>query len=126
MAPGLGLRPVETPISADELRAMGAIDIASDAFLTPLRRDVATLGRAYGRDAQVVLLGSIATGKYVDTLLATLGDRLVFPEAFVGRGDMSRGGLLLRAARSGEELAYKPIADATLHGPRAPRLPRLR
>src|SRR5258705_137811 len=74
----------------------------------------------------VVLLGSIATGKYVDCLLEVFGPRLVFPAAFVGRGDMSRGGLLLRAARSGKELAYTPIAGATLHGPRPPKLPTLK
>lgn len=38
---------------------------------------------------------------------------------------MSRGGLLLRAARSGEELAYVPVAGATRHGKRPPKLPRL-
>jgi hypothetical protein len=71
----------------------------------------------------VVLLGSIATGKYTSALLEVFGRRLLFPAAFVGRGDMSRGGLLLRAARSGEELSYIPVAGATLHGPRPPKLP---
>jgi hypothetical protein len=75
---------------------------------------------------QVVLLGSIATGKYVDPLLEVFAERLVFPESFVGRGDMSRGGLLLRAARSGEELAYQPIAGAIRRGKRPPKLPRTR
>jgi hypothetical protein len=126
MTPGAGLRAPETLITADELRAMGTIDIASDDFARPLRRDAAFVDHAYGRDAVVVLLGSIATGKYIDTLLAAFGARLVFPSAFVGRGDMSRGGLLLRAARSGEPLAYEPIQGATLHGPRPPRLPRIR
>ena len=71
-----------------------------------------------------MLLGSIATGKYVDPLLEVFRDRLVFPETFVGRGDMSRGGVLLRAARSGEELSYRPIAGAIRHGKRPPKLPR--
>jgi hypothetical protein len=39
---------------------------------------------------------------------------------------MSRGGLLLRAARSGEELSYVPIYNAVLHGPRPPKLPKER
>src|SRR5919206_297107 len=68
--------------------------------------------------AEVVLLGSIASGKYVDVLLEVFGERLLFPETFVGRGDMSRGGLLLRAARSGEELTYRPIAGAIRRGQR--------
>jgi len=41
------------------------------------------------------------------------GDRLRFPTAFAGLGDMSRGGLLLRAARENRELAY-----TTLEAPR--------
>lgn len=70
----------------------------------------------------VVLLGSIATGKYADTLLAVLGERLVFPALFVGRGDMSRGGLLLRAVRDGRELDYVPVAGTVRRGRRPPRL----
>lgn len=126
MAPGRGLRPPESPISSDELRAMGQVEIESEAFTRPLRRDAEQLGERCGRDVRVVLLGSIATGKYVDPLLDVFGDRLLFPETFVGRGDMSRGGLLLRAARSGQELSYRPIAGAVRRGQRPPRLPRLR
>jgi hypothetical protein len=74
----------------------------------------------------VVLLGSIASDKYVEPLLATLGARLLFPVEFVGRGDMSRGGLLLRAVRAGVELACAPVAGAARHGPRPPRLPPVR
>jgi hypothetical protein len=58
-------------------------------------------------------------------LLAVLGERLHFPAEFVGRGDMSRGGLLLRAVRAGVELAYLPVAGAVRHGARPPRLPPL-
>ena len=70
----------------------------------------------------VVLLGSIASGKYVDVLGPIFGERLLFPPSFVGRGDMSRGGLMLRAAASGEELDYVPIAGAVRHGTRPPKL----
>jgi hypothetical protein len=66
-----------------------------------------------------VLLGSIATGKYVDVLLEVIGERLLFPTDFVGRGDMSRGALLLRAARDGKELIYEPVAGAIRRGRRA-------
>jgi hypothetical protein len=65
------------------------------------------------------LLGSVATGKYVDVLLEAMGERLLFPTDFVGRGDMSRGALLLRAARNGQELTYEPVAGAVRHGRRA-------
>jgi hypothetical protein len=126
MAPGAGLRDADARISADDLRAMAAVDVESTAFVRPLRRDAAIVNQICGADARIVLLGSIATGKYVDPLLEVFGARLVFPELFVGRGDMSRGGLLLRAARTGEELGYVPIEHAVLRGPRPPRLPRLR
>jgi hypothetical protein len=125
MAPGQGLRPTEWQLTAEDLRAMGKVDIETRAFITPLRRDAEQIAQLYGADAQVVLLGSIATGKYVDTLLDVFGDRLLFPETFVGRGDMSRGGLMLRAARSGDELAYVPVAGANRHGQRPPKLPKL-
>src|SRR5204862_56733 len=93
------------------------VDVESTAFVRPLRRDALLIDALCGRDARIVLLGSIATGKYIHTLLEVFGARLVFPAAFVGRGDMSRGGLLLRAANSGDELDYVPIHNAVLHGP---------
>jgi hypothetical protein len=70
----------------------------------------------------VVLLGSIASDKYVKPLTSVFGDRLVFPIDFVGRGDMSRGGLLLRHAQSGDELRYEPVSQAVRHGKRPPKL----
>ncbi len=126
MAPGRGLASPDLAISSDDLRAMGRIDVESDAFVEPLRRDAAQLAAQCGRAARVVLLGSIATSKYVDPLLDAFGDQLAFPDSFVGRGDMSRGGLLLRAARSGEELGYAPVSGTVRHGKRPPRLPRQR
>ena len=122
MAPGLGLRPHSHRVTAADLRAMAAVAIESPAFAAPLRADTAALARRHR--GPVVLLGSIATGKYVDTLRDVLGERLVFPATFGGRGDMSRGGLLLRAAREGEQLAYTPVQGAVRHGSRPPRLPR--
>ncbi len=122
MAPGLGLRSPAMRLSAAALATMATIEVESAAFVGPLRRDAALLDRAAGPDTRVVLLGSVATGKYVDPLLTVFGSRLVFPGALVGRGDMSRGGLLLRAARAGDELAYRPVLGAPRHGPRPPRL----
>ncbi|HEU4438341.1 MAG TPA: hypothetical protein VFT36_03785, partial [Methylomirabilota bacterium] len=67
-----------------------------------------------------------ASDKYVGVLLEVFGERLTFPAAFVGRGDMSRGGLLLRCVRAGRELQYVPVAGAVRHGPRPARLARER
>ena len=94
-------------------------------YRRPLKRHARALADAIPADTEIVLLGSIATGKYVDILSDAFGERLRFPGDFVGRGDMSRGGLLLRSAREGRELDYRPIAGASLHGKRPPKLARL-
>ena len=121
-----GLVPAATPVTASDLRALGgvSIDPRDPRYREPLERDARMLAEAAPR-SEVILLGSIASGKYVDVLLAVFGERLLFPEAFVGRGDMSRGGLLLRCVRAGEELTYAKVAGAVRHGPRPPRLPQL-
>jgi len=121
-----GLMPAETAVRAEDLRALGLVDIRSTdpRYRAPLLADLHRLGSR--PDLDPVLLGSVATGKYVDVLLEALGDRLRFPPAFVGRGDMSRGALLLRAARSGEELEYIAVHGADRRGPRPPRLEPVR
>ena len=123
-----GLVPPETRITADDLVAFASVDIATggERYLAPLRRDVAALAAAVRRATRIVLLGSIATGKYVDVLLESFGPRLVFPSAFVGRGDMSRGGLLLRHAREGVPLEYTAVEGAVRRGKRPPKLERIR
>jgi len=120
-----GLVPPKTRVTRADLCAFAAVDIGSgdERYLAPLRRDVADLAQ---REVEVVLLGSIATGKYADTLIGALGERLLFPREFVGRGDMSRGGLLLRQVREGRELEYIPVAGAVRHGARPPKLAPLR
>jgi hypothetical protein len=128
IAPGAGLVPPAAIVRAEDLRAFAAVPVdASDRrFREPLERDARALSETLdGRD-EVVLLGSVASDKYVTPLLAAFGGRLLFPSAFVGRGDLSRGGLMLRAARAGIELEYRPVEGAVLRGPRPPRLPRRR
>ena len=117
-----GLLAADAPVGARELREFGTVDIRPDhpGYREPLARDLARLSQ--DADADVVLLGSVATGKYVDVLLEFMGERLLFPSEFVGRGDMSRGALLLRAAREGKELAYEPVAGAIRHGRRAAKV----
>lgn len=119
-----GLLDPTLQFSANELRAFGDVDIdgADPRYLEPLRRDAGALARKLAANGTVVLLGSIATTKYRDVLLECFGDRLLFPEDFVGRGDMSRGGLLLRATREGRELPYISVRGAVLKGKRAPRI----
>jgi hypothetical protein len=88
----------------------------------PIERDARHLATKLSAQSEVILLGSIATGKYVDVLLANFGERLRFPADFVGRGDMSRGGLMLRCAADRQELSYLPVAGAIVNGKRPPKL----
>jgi hypothetical protein len=118
-----GLLAPDTPVMAEELRtfAAGEIHPLDPRYREPFLRDLIATDRVASRGAalpEVVLLGSVATSKYVDVLLDVVGERLLFPMDFVGRGDMSRGALLLRAARAGQELDYAPVATAVRRGKR--------
>ena len=128
ITPGHGLCRASTPVRVAELTAISRVEVDADnpAFAEPLRRDAALLASALPAQVEVVLLGSIATSKYVDPLLSVFGERLLFPSDFVGRGDMSRGGMLLRAARAGHELSYTPVLTSPRSGRRATRLSELR
>lgn len=119
-----GLVPADTLVTLDRLREIsaGSIDPADERYRTPLDRDAQLLSEAAGTNCEIVLLGSIATPKYVDPLLNIFGGGLVFPAEFVGRGDMSRGGLMLRCVESGEQLTYIPVLEATRHGRKPPKL----
>jgi hypothetical protein len=123
---GLGLVPPETPVSLAHLRQIASVPIDADdrRYREPLERGCRTLHELAGGECDFVLLGSVATVKYLEPMFAVFGERLLFPQEFVGRGDMSRGGLMLRCARSGEELTYAPLGALTRHGPRPPKLPK--
>jgi hypothetical protein len=127
IVPGIGLVPPDACLTLDQLRAISKIDIheSNHAYRAPLLRDAKLIATRAGA-CSFVLLGSIATEKYTQPLLSVFGDRLVFPETFVGRGDMSRGGLMLRCAQSGDELGYVPAKDAVRTGARPPKLERWR
>ena len=123
-----GLLDPTQPVQPDELRAFGDVDIHHEdpRYLEPLRRDARAIARKLAPSGSAILLGSIATAKYRDVLLECFGGRLLFPQDFVGRGDMSRGGLLLRATREGVELNYATVLGAVLKGKRAPRISDMR
>jgi len=124
ITPDRGLIPAETLITTDVLErfADAEISLENPAYRTPLEATARALASSAGADAEFVLLGSVASEKYVEVLGAVFGSRLVFPSTFVGRGDMSRGGLLLRAAASGSELEYLPVVGAVRRGSRPPKL----
>lgn len=124
ITPDAGLRVPEHPITASDVLRLSGDLISPDnlAFTEPLARSSRVLLREIGPDCDVVLLGSIASPKYVEVLLAVFGEQLRFPLSFVGRGDMSRGGLLLRHAAMGTELEYGAVRGAIRTGKRPPKL----
>ena len=124
ITPGRGLLPPDVLIRVEDLQRMAAVPVDEEEprYLEPLLRDARALARSLGSDGRAVLLGSVASAKYVTPLLEVFGDRLFFPGTFVGRGDMSRGGLMLRCAKAGTPLEYVPVRGAVLHGTRPPKL----
>ncbi|MBW3535512.1 MAG: hypothetical protein KY453_09910 [Gemmatimonadetes bacterium] len=124
---GRGLVAAGTRVTLDDLAALAAVDISLEnpGYVGALTASAERLRRAAGPACDVVLLGSLATGKYVEPLLEVFEERLRVPEAFVGRGDMSRGGLLLRCVDEGKELDYRVVRGLDRRGPRPPRLPRV-
>ena len=123
-----GLRRADTRVTAAAVRSFAKGDVRADnaSYRRPLEASGRVLLGEIGPDCDVVLLGSIASPKYIDVLLEIFGPRLRFPLDFVGRGDMSRGGLLLRKADEGCELDYAPVVGAALHGARPAKLPPLK
>jgi hypothetical protein len=114
ITPSCGLLRPETTVKLAELTEIVGERIVADnpKYRDPLERDLRRLSESIGQRFRVVLLGSIATRKYIPLLLQILGERLVVPSAFVGMGNMQRGALLLRCARERCELDYIPVALA--------------
>ena len=124
ITPTRGLVDARTRIHLDDLREFATINIheTDSRYRAPIERDSRRLAKRLPPRSEIILLGSIATGKYVDVLLANFRGRLRFPAEFVGRGDMSRGGLMLRCAVDRQELSYIAVAGAILNGRRPPKL----
>lgn len=124
ITPTRGLLPAATLVTLADLREFAEVDIeeGDPRYRRPLERDLRRLVRQLTPQCEVVLLGSVATGKYISVLLEILRERIRFPAEFVGRGDMSRGGLLLRCAVDRTELSYIPVEGAVRKGKRPPKL----
>jgi hypothetical protein len=124
ITPTRGLIDPRCKVGLGELREFAEVDIHENdpRYYEPLARDARKLARNLTTGCEVILLGSVATGKYIDILLENFGERLRFPAEFVGRGDMSRGGLMLRCAVDKIELNYISVAGAVRKGKRPPKL----
>jgi hypothetical protein len=125
ITPTHGLVDATMRISLEDLREFAAMDIHEDdpRYRLPIERDAQRLAKKLPLRTEVILLGSIATAKYVNVLLASFRDRLRFPSDFIGRGDMSRGGLMLRCTLDRQELSYIAVDGAIVNGKRPPKLP---
>lgn len=124
ITPCCGLMHHEALVTADDLRLFAATDIHKDvaAYTLPFSQDARKITGRIQQETDVILLGSVATDKYLKVLLDSFGHRLKFPIEFTGRGDMSRGGLLLRHASDRQELEYIRVEGANLRGKKPPRL----
>jgi hypothetical protein len=103
-----GLLPPDTIVRLKDLYEFAevAIDVNEPRYREPLQRDARALAAARKISQQIIFLGSVATSKYSQILYSAFGEQLKFPSDFLGRGDLSRGSLLLRAVDAGEELEY--------------------
>ncbi|MEX2284942.1 MAG: hypothetical protein WEE89_20815 [Gemmatimonadota bacterium] len=124
ITPSRGLLNPDLHVTIDVLHEFAGvpIDLDEPRYFDPFESDAQKLAKRVGDSCEVVLLGSVATDKYVAILSHAFGERLRFPAEFVGRGDMSRGGLLLRCIDDARELTYVPVEGAIRHGARPPRL----
>jgi len=121
-----GICSPATMVTLKDLERFATVPIDADEqrYRLPLERDAEGLAAEIGPKCEVVLLGSIATAKYVDVLEPIFGERLLFPREFLGHGDMARGGVLLQRAASGVELTYIPVSHPDRFGARAARKAR--
>ena len=108
---GSGLMLPETVVTLSQFRKISAIaiDAANTDYRLPLDADLLRLRQKVDPETDVILLGSVATSKYIAPLREVFGERVLFPKDFQGIGDMSRGSILLRCCSGGTELTYSPV-----------------
>src|SRR5919106_6905515 len=118
ITPTAGLLPHDVSVRVSRIRGFARVPInkKNQLYRRSLLRTVRKLAADVGPECEIVLLGSIASGKYLDILSRVLGDQLRVPADFVGLGDMSRGALLLRCVREQRELDYIPAPGLSLRG----------
>ncbi len=123
MTAGGGLLPLEERVTLSRLRGWASIAVHEDNphFAAPLVRSAAILRHAHDAHTRFVLLGSVASQKYTSPLLEVFGAGLLYPTDFEGRGDMSRGALLLAAVRQARELEYTPVSGRAERSVTPPR-----
>src|SRR5947207_7576550 len=81
ITPTRGLVDAGTRIRLDDLREFATVDIHSEdpRYRAPVERDARALAKKLPRRSEIILPGTIATGKYVARRLPTFGNRHPFP-----------------------------------------------
>lgn len=126
ITPTDGLCSPGAMVTLKDLQRFAAVPIDADEsrYRYPLEVDAKRLAEKIGPRCEVILLGSVATRKYIDVLEPIFGKKLLFPREFLGHGDMARGGMLLKRAESGVELTYIPVSNPDRLGTKATRKAR--
>jgi hypothetical protein len=113
-----GLRSPDARVSTQELERFALCPEGATASSEALERTAQALAQQANADAEIVLLGSVSTGKYTDILAPIFGERLCFPREILHIGQLARGALFLRRARERRELDYMPVAEIIRAGRR--------
>jgi hypothetical protein len=108
---GAGLMLPGTLVTLNDLRRISSIpiDAGNSHYRLSLDSDLLRLREMVGTETDIILLGSVASSKYIAPLREVFGPRLLFPKDFLGLGDMSRGSMLLRCCAQAAELVYLPV-----------------
>ena len=114
-----GLVSPDATIAVEDLERYALCSEGTAAAAATLERTASTFSQRIGPGAEVVLLGSVSTGKYTDLLAPIFGERLLFPRDVLHIGQLARGALFLRRAHDGEELEYVPVSEIARAGRRA-------
>jgi hypothetical protein len=114
-----GLVSPDARISLEDLERYALCREGAAAAIASLESTARTLLQRIGSDGDVVLLGSVGTGKYTDLLAPIFGERLLFPRDVLHIGQLARGALFLRRARERHELEYIPVSEIMRAGRRA-------
>jgi hypothetical protein len=114
-----GLVSPDALISRDDLERYATCADGASAAVALLEQTAIELSDRLGADADVVLLGSVSTGKYTDLLGPIFGARLLFPRDVLHIGQLARGALFLQRARDRRELEYMSVSDIVRAGRRA-------
>ncbi len=123
ITPTRGLLPPETLVTPASAARVRDVDVDADDRPLSRGRSIAACGRSRDRCRPRRASSCWAALRPASTLTCstrTFGERLHFPSDFVGRGDMSRGGLMLRCVAPGPSSTYTVVSSrgaAPRHAP---------